>query len=598
MTVLDSGSGQKPLDFGSEGITGSIDQDGRIIALNSYHPQHGYVTLTAADPFPESERYNPAAVRAYRAGLAKLQGFGFEFSEPVVRREISLLQDAMPHIRLTFENGGRAEITTFACDGGAIQIFQLEGVKPAWTGRVSLQRCAYTQLTEGGPLPMPTPLIRWSTQSAQFHIENSSLGWAVEMLGLPLVQQSTNSEADGVITFDMRFHMPLEKKVVLTYGFGPKLKDAAANAKQLAQQDAQACLDRSLAQWRERWTGISPDPLLRRGLAYSLMMAVPVGEGICLLTDHMLLPLSWNRDAYYVARALLSWRPEMADIVRRHLIWMFEQAERHDGAWARCYLANGKIKDGAFQLDQQLFPLLELTEYVLETGDLDTLARLERHIQPIFDLLLRRKADHAMLFPTDETPADDPIALPYHLSSHILLWRVLTKLAALGIAGDWATLALAVRQAIDETFIAEHHGRRIYAYATDGKGRHHFYHDANDIPLVLAPTWGMVSADDPVWRATVDFAFSEENVGGAYHGRLGSIHTRAPWPLGDVQELIIARALHDPAREQKARENLRAAAQWDGALPEATDPATGKVQSRHWFAWPNAALACVELGAF
>jgi hypothetical protein len=61
--------GFKPLDFGGDGVTGSVDAYGRIIALNCYHPRHGYMTLSSAPPFPESERYNPAAVRAYRFGL-------------------------------------------------------------------------------------------------------------------------------------------------------------------------------------------------------------------------------------------------------------------------------------------------------------------------------------------------------------------------------------------------------------------------------------------------------------------------------------------------------------------------------------------------
>jgi hypothetical protein len=69
-------------------------------------------------------------------------------------------------------------------------------------------------------------------------------------------------------------------------------------------------------------------------------------------------------------------------------------------------------------------------------------------------------------------------------------------------------------------------------------------------------------------------------------------------PLGDIQELIIARATGDSVREERARDHLRGAAQWDGALPEAYDPATGEVVSRHWFAWPNAALVCVERGIF
>ena len=72
----------KPLDFGADGITGSMDAEGRIIALNTYDPVHGYITLTSAEPFPDEDRYDPAKVRAYRAGLAKMTGFGWENLTP------------------------------------------------------------------------------------------------------------------------------------------------------------------------------------------------------------------------------------------------------------------------------------------------------------------------------------------------------------------------------------------------------------------------------------------------------------------------------------------------------------------------------------
>jgi hypothetical protein len=341
---------------------------------------------------------------------------------------------------------------------------------------------------------------------------------------------------------------------------------------------------------------------VRRGVVYAKMCAVRVGDGTCLLTDHMLLPLAWNRDAYYAARLLLSVGER--EIVRRHLIWTFEQAERIDGAWARCYMANGKVKDGAFQLDQQLFPLLELAEYLHMTGDTEFAGRMLHHVEDVLSGLSDRylpDKSGLMLFPTDETPADDPIALPYHFSSHVLLWHTLNTLAKIGAAPAWTARLAELRDTIQRAFVAEHNGRQLYAYATDGKGKYHFYHDANDFPTVLAPAWGFVSADDPIWRATVEFAFSEANAGGFYDGHLGSVHSRAAWALGDVQELIVARALGDAARAERARASLRRAAQIDGALPEAynaTGEAAGSVFSRHWFVWTNAALACVELGAF
>ncbi len=56
------------------------------------------------------------------------------------------------------------------------------------------------------------------------------------------------------------------------------------------------------------------------GLHYGWNVGVPVGETACILTDHMLLPLSWNRDAYYVARALLGWRVRSTTWCAAHLL--------------------------------------------------------------------------------------------------------------------------------------------------------------------------------------------------------------------------------------------------------------------------------------
>jgi hypothetical protein len=589
--ALDPARAFKPLDFGCDGVMGSVDADGRLIALNTFHEQFGYVTLTTADPFSEEQRYNPAAVRRYRAELATLRGFGPQVP-PVARREAFLLADAVPHTRLTLGDGTLAAVTAWAQAGGAVQVWSMDAAF-RWRGRLSLQRCAYTQLTEGGPVPMPPVESHVRFDGQVLTVENPALKWAAAIAGFP-PGSSWEQIADGPVEVDLQGQ---PGTTTLTYGFGPDAAAAHEAALRIAQT-VPSSLQTSLDFWHEHLASVPENLLIRRGLTYGLMLAVPVGETRCILTDHMLLPLSWNRDAYYVARALLKWHPALADVVRRHVLWMFEVADRPAGVWGRCYLANGRLKDGAFQLDQQLYPLLELADYVRQTGDSTTWDRLRPRVRPVIEMLLARKAPHAWLIPTDETPADDPLVLPYHLSSHILMWHTLRQIAQLTDDAHWLAITESIREAVLAHFVADFHGQTLYAYATDGAGRFHFYHDANDFPLALAPAWGFLPDTDPIWRATLDFAFSDANTGGCYAGRLGSVHTPAPWPLGDIQDVIIARALQDGERERRAWDRLNRAAQWDGALPEAGDPDTGDVVSRHWFAWPNAALACVALGVF
>ncbi|MBN2303642.1 MAG: glycoside hydrolase family 125 protein, partial [Anaerolineae bacterium] len=459
-------------------------------------------------------------------------------------------------------------------------------------GNVWLQRCAYSQLTEGGPVTMPpvTTRIVDTGYTEYIGLENRVLGSAVY-----LTAQAGIKRDDGGVDLGGSYN---GSSLVLVFACGDNAAEAAHHLDQLKRAAPDQLARDAVHVWPARWQNVPADPILRRGLAYGLNCCVPLEDDTtCIITDHMLLPLAWNRDAYYVARGLLNWGiPESVEHVRRHILWMFERADRlKSGLWARSYLVNGRIKDTGYQLDQQLFPLLELVEYAAATGDLATFDRVKHHIQPVIEALLAQKAAFTWLLPTEETPGDDPIPYPYPISSHILLWHVLNELHALLPEHGYAQMARNVKEAINTHLITEHNGRRIYAYAGDGHGHHYLYHDANDIPLVMAPRWGFAETGDPVWRASMEFAFSEANPGATPGRRLGSVHSPGPWPLGEAQEIIAARAMGDKQREERISQRLARAAQWDGALSESYDETTFEVYSRHWFAWPNAMLACIDL---
>jgi meiotically up-regulated gene 157 (Mug157) protein len=356
--------------------------------------------------------------------------------------------------------------------------------------------------------------------------------------------------------------------------------------------------------------------LVRQALVYILACcAVPLeNDSTCLITDHQLLPLAWTRDAYYAVQALLALRKQaqtsgsanaqnvitiLDNIVRQHLIWLFEVAERPQGFWGRAYLTNGQCKDLIFQLDQQCYPLIELADYVEATGDKALALRLKPQLEEVLADLLARRAGAAWLFPTGETPADDKVEMPYHFSSQIAVWYSLKRLAELDILESHNPVRLRemaeqVRQDIYRYMVAENQGQKIFCYLTDLNGNYRFYHDANDWPTVLASTWGFCAVDDPIWQATLAFGFSPANQGGFYPGKvggLGSVHTPHSWPLGDIQELFLATLLKDETRRAKCWSKLRQISAWDGSFPEAYDENSGQVASRHWFAWPGAMLA-------
>ncbi|MFW5708839.1 MAG: glycoside hydrolase family 125 protein, partial [Chloroflexota bacterium] len=644
---LDPAAGYKPLDFGSGAITGSVNQDGRITAVSTYDPQHGYVTLTSAPPFPENARYDAEQVRAYRRGLVALEGFGLEFRASVVSRSAYLIEDAIPMIRLTLADGVVADCVTFVPEDSARDVIQIwafseAGQHARLSGQMWLQRAAYTQLTEGGPVAMPpvsTTQVFDHTGVTPVGIMNEAVNWRVHFTSGTRLKDNV----DGSVSFDKALlqvdesewiypqtiregmHLPgvglasSDETVPpirtaffhfhFDYRAGGDVRVSAEHTDiKLTLKEAQTALVNLLDIWRERWHAwrykherqVITDLPLRRAVVYGLNCCVPVDhEAVCILTDHMLLPLSWNRDSYYVARGLLNWRRDMQEIIRRHLIWLFERAERVNGGWGRSYLANGTVKDRGFQLDQQLFPVIELTEYTLETQDRVTYQRLRSRVADVLDMLDLHRDSETGLYSTEETPADDPIAFPYHLSSHILMWRMLDLLVRLeGEHFDKRPIGKMrdqIREAVNTYFVTNYADSALYAYATDGMGHYHLYHDANDVPVVFAPFWGMLASDDSVWSQTIDFAFSAANKGGFHGGHLGSVHTPAAWPLGDIQEIVAAAAVGDTQRAKSARQHLAQAACWDGALPEAYDPDTYQVVSRHWFAWPNAMLACLDI---
>lgn len=528
---LDPSRPYQPLDVGNGRVAASVAADGALLSVATYDREHGIVILSGIPPFDETKRREPAAVREYRASLADplRPGFGLRFDVPQAPWRVSLLGDAVPES--TYDaDGVRITVLTWAPPdrAGLAQRWRIATARALRWRRVlpRLRRADYTQLTEGGPLPPAGGITR------PWHLT----GVDAEQGELP----------------------PGDHEVMLQIGFDPPIERPAFTVSEIPGA-----------------SGAS-----RRGLAYARIVALRTEPGAtCILADHEILPLSWNRDAYYVATLLRQCGD--AALVREHLQWLFRVAERSGGLWGRAHLANGRVKDRAFQLDQQCYPLLEAVESGAATMYQDDIGEVVRAIEA------RRQG---ALYPTEETPGDDPLVLPYHFSSHVLLWRTYDALARAGVQ---APDAERVRNATIQAFVDD--GR--FAYATDGNGSFRHYHDANDVPAAFAPAWGFCSAADPLWIATMRFAWSERNVGGFYPGPLGglgSVHTPHPWPLGDLQDIVVARATADASREVAARARLERIQAWNGMLPEAYDETTGTVRSRHWFAWPLALRAILD----
>ena len=619
-TRLDPARPYKPLDVGNGEGAASVAPDGRLLAVGGFHRRLGYLTLEGAAAFPAGRRGDQPAVRAYRAALAEpsAPGFGLVPERPWARVAAGLLADSIPVAELTGADGVEARVVTWAPAGGGVGLVQhwrLRNPGPApvpwraaFAGALRLGRAAMTELVEGGPLPDPPAAMELGQRDGVLVVAAPGAGLAAAVAGLP-ARPRRPLRAAGPLEVRLPVALDLEpgatRDLVLAVAVGSDPAEVAGRAGRLAAAgpgDLAAEAGRRAA----RLARVDPlvptevRPLARRALAYIVdCCALPVGEATCLVTDHRLLPLSWNRDAWFAVEALaVVGDPAAAELAGRHLRWLFQVAERPGGAWGRAYLPNGQVKDPAYQLDQQCWPLLELAGHLERGRDHALAAAAVPVVEEVLEAVTARRAPGAELFATEETPGDDPVPMPYHFSSHVLLWHTLRRLAAVLGRPELAGLADRVRAAVLAHLVTGHDGRGLFAYAADLRGGLALYHDANDLPTALAPRWGFCGARDPVWRATMAFAFSPANPGFAAgrHGGLGSVHTPGAWPLGDVQELTWARLNPDDRPEARVLGRLAATACWDGSLPEARDPADGSVRSRHWFAWPGAALLVALAG--
>lgn len=318
-----------------------------------------------------------------------------------------------------------------------------------------------------------------------------------------------------------------------------------------------------------------------------------------------------NVDRLAFPDAAKRYRIEIKEVTRGHLRWVFQLAQRPHGFWHRSYLVTGRPKDGAvFQLDQQCYPILELADFLDTFPEEAEFVRKLLNEETVFQVVdvVEAKMDHQSgLFATEETPADDAVDHPYHFSSHVLLWYSIARLAELlKRLGEtpklkidrFQLLAERIREAALGKFLQVRPESRLpaFAYLTDGSDQHTFYHDANDIPTLLAPKWGFLSSEFELqaWKNTMDFAFSPSNKDGFYQGGafagLGSVHTRGPWPLGYFQEFYYARMIGNAATERDAWRRICGSRMWDGLFSEAVDAKTAQCISKAWFSWPGAMI--------
>ncbi|EXJ65299.1 hypothetical protein A1O7_01640 [Cladophialophora yegresii CBS 114405] len=500
---------------------------------------------------------------------------------------------------------------------------------------ISVNRASYGQLTEGGPIPIPSSENKFRTTRDRqgFVITNTPLGAHLrgchESDGQSVDTQNASHEETfvncpvvkkyaGCLEIPPRGTRVLTAKFILQPGIVPHTYRDTKYPQRVGLP--------KLWSTREEAGRF----IVRRNLEYILgNCAIPVPpsrQAVCLLTDHVALPLGWMRDNYWQVRFLIDTYLNLEDLtypsnaeeygqvikatVKGHLIWVFRYAQRPHKFWHRSYLTTGRPKDGpVFQLDQQCYPLLELCDvgenFPEEHELVEEILRSDA-VSQVLDLIETKRDVRTGLFPTDETPGDDAVEYPFHFSSHVLLWHSLSRLAKVAahfMAGSafetrLTTLAVAVRTSTLDHFLCPDPatGKQVFSYLVDGAGQRTFYHDANDLPTLFASSWGFTGTDseEQAWHNTMHFAFSTANEGGYYAGGafegLGSVHTRNPWTLGYFQQWRYAQMSGDRHAEAIAWNKICGVMLWDGMFSEAVDGHSGEVTSKAWFSWPGSMI--------
>jgi hypothetical protein len=624
---------RKPWDVGNGQVAATVGVDGAVLSVHGPHPYWGWVHLSGFPPFDEAGRFDPDYVRRYRRALENLEGEGLRAEvEGCTLLHRGWLEGALP-VWLYAGEGLEASWTPLPYQGRLFfwlrvrsRHTSLNQVKVRFRVRWRLHAAAYGQITEGGPLPRGDSAnsLRWKAGALLWEAPGLPAWGALYPVYEPPELRGGNSSEDAKtraaasedpgplpgVSGDAVLEARWEEVCPLSEGFADRLlavwvgscppEELELPARQEMRRGSREAVEARC------WQATKPrNPRLRsfvqRQLCFVLdCCAVTVDEATALVTDPVLLPLSWNRDAYYLACLLGSasrFPGPLAERARRallgHLRWLFWIAHRPDGWWGRSHLTGGAVKDPVFQLDQQWYPLLELARAALDWGLPEAWSEHRPQARRVAEQLLDARHPNG-LWPTAQSPADDPLELPYHFSSHVLAWRTLALLSRLDPSGPWAREGENVRDAVRRHFVTP---EGTWAYATDGR-RYLPYHDANDLPTACAARWGFVDPEDRVWRRTVQFAWSPCHAGffPGRRGGLGSVHAPGPWTLGDLQHYVVGCALQDGLMVRAAWRRLREVAADDQLLPESYDPDTGAPRTRVWFAWPGAAAAALLLG--
>jgi hypothetical protein len=195
-------------------------------------------------------------------------------------------------------------------------------------------------------------------------------------------------------------------------------------------------------------------------------------------------------------------------------------------------------------------------------------------------------------------PSDDATTLPFLVPSNFMAVSALRKAAEIltavnaraDMAVECSALADEVEMALKAYAVVEHpkYGK-IYAYEVDGFGNHLLMDDAN-VPSLLAMGYlGDVPMDDPVYRNTRRFVWSDDNpwfFRGAAGEGVGGPHVGYDmvWPMSIMMKCFTAQ---DDDEIRHCMHLLLSTDAGTGFMHESFHKDDATHFTRPWFAWQN-----------
>ena len=388
---------------------------------------------------------------------------------------------------------------------------------------------------------------------------------------------------DGTVDFSLRRTWTLQPGETAAadfiFGIGFEEVSAATAAKEVWRRGYAVLYGETVAWLTARERKI-PDLALCRICNTNMFFNFFYASGMTLDTEELVLMTS-RSPRYYVScaywdRDSLLWSfPSilMADpaYAREILRYVFTRQNRNVGVHSR-YI-DGTVLEPGFELDELCAPALALERYTAATGDdsLYALPYVREGIHRILKILQTKKHPQEALYETFLQPSDDLCAYPYLTYDNVLVWRMLTDLAAR--LGDTALerQAEAVREAVLRLCVQEREGKRFFCWSTDLNGHYDVY-DEPPGSLQLMPYYGLCDADDPVYRNTVSMIRDEKYPYSFAHkpiAEIGCAHAPHPWVLAVANSLLCG-------YEVTGRRHLLLTEMDNGVACESVDEVTGE----------------------